>query len=429
MSRLASGDLLPQIESPPPGPRAQRLCRLLERHEAPVINTLGSGRETLLWEEALGANVLDVDGNRYIDLTAGFGAAAVGHRHPSVVSAIRKQSAKLLHGLGDVQAHPSRVKLARELCERVPVDDARVYFAASGSDAVEIALKTASLATGRPGILSFDPAYHGLTLGSLQVTSRESFRQAFVSHFHPWVRRLPFGCPVESIAEILEQDSKIGCVLLEPMVGREGLIPPPANWIRSISELCRKHDVILIADEIFTGFGRTGTWFAVEHERARPDLLCCGKALAGGLPIGAVVGSARWMEAWGQSREAMHTTTFLAHPLSCAAALAALEILEGERLPARAAELGELITERTAQWSEVYDCVLEVRGRGLAWGLEMRGSRVTAGLLEGMLGDGLLALGGGPDGRVIQLTPPLVITDRQLDFALDSIEHLLKRLS
>jgi 4-aminobutyrate aminotransferase-like enzyme len=426
MSSLPSGDLLPKIEAAPPGPRSRRLCRDLGDYEAPGINTLGLGEDTLLWEEALGSNVLDVDGNRYLDLTAGFGVAAVGHRHPLVVAAIRRQASRLVHGLGDVHAHPSRVQLARELCQRAPVDDARVYFAVSGSDAVEIALKTTCLATNKPGILAFDPAYHGLTLGSLQVTSRPEFREPFRPLFHSWVRRLPFGCPVERVADLVAADPDIGGVLLEPMVGREGLLPAPTHWLRQLSDLCRRLGVVLIADEIFTGFGRTGTWFAVEAEGVRPDLLCCGKALAGGLPIGAVLGRETLMAAWRGSPEALHTATFVANPLSCASALAVLEILERQSLPERAANLGRVISTRTETWPELFQSVVDVRGLGLAWGVEMASSEAARALLAQMLGDGLLALAGGPDGRVVQICPPLVITQRQLAFALESIEtHLL----
>jgi 4-aminobutyrate aminotransferase-like enzyme len=319
------------------------------------------------------------------------------------------------------------VELARELCRRAPVDDPRVYFAASGSDAVEIALKTAHLATGKPGILAFDPAYHGLTLGSLQVTSRPEFREPFQSLFHSWVRRLPFGCPSERIAELVEGDPDIGGVLLEPMVGREGLIPAPAGWLREISSLCRHHGITLIADEIFTGFGRTGAWFAVEADGLRPDLLCCGKALAGGLPIGAVLGREPLMDAWRGNHEALHTATFVANPLSCASALAVLEILERQHLPERAANLGRVIAARTEGWSELFGAVVEVRGLGLAWGIEMASPDAAHGLLDQLLSDGLVALAGGPDGRVVQVCPPLVITNRQLAFALDSIETHLRQ--
>ena len=428
MPRLPSGDLLPRIETPPPGPRARRLCRDLGDHEAPGINTLGLGEPTLVWESALGSNVLDVDGNRYLDLTSGFGVAAVGHRHPLVEAAVRRQASRLMHGLGDVHAHPARVGLARELCRRAPIDEARVYFAASGSDAVEIALKTAHLATGKPGILAFDPAYHGLTLGSLQATSRPEFRESFSAWFHSWVRRLPFGCPGATIAELLAGDPDIGGVLLEPMVGREGLIPAPDNWLREVCDLSRRHGVALIADEIFTGFGRTGTWFAVDRDRVRPDLLCCGKALAGGLPVGAVLGRAQLMDAWRGGRDALHTATFVANPLSCAAALAVLEVLDRQHLPDRAAALGQLIDAATKTWSKLFDPVVEVRGLGLAWGIELESPAAAHTLVDRLLADGLLALAGGPDGRVLQICPPLVITERQLVFALDSIESHLQAL-
>jgi 4-aminobutyrate aminotransferase-like enzyme len=428
MARLAFGDQLPKVEAFPPGPRARQLCRDLADHEAPGINTLGSGSATLVWEEARGSNVVDVDGNLYLDLTAGFGVAAVGHRHPEVVDAIQRQAQKLVHGLGDVHAHPSRVQLARELCRLSPVDEPKVYFAASGSDAVEIALKTALLATGKPGVLTFDPAYHGLTLGSLQVTSRREFRKPFESLFHPWIRRLPFGCPIETIAELLDGEPDIGAVLLEPMVGREGLIPAPGGWLREISGFCRSRDTVLIVDEIFTGFGRTGAWFATELSGVRPDLLCCGKALAGGLPIGVVLGRSDLMDSWKRGTEAMHTATFVANPLSCAAALVVLEVLERNRLPKRAAELGRVIATRTETWSTTFDSVLDVRGLGLAWGVELESRGAARALVQGLLADGLLALAGGPVGNVVQLCPPLVVTDLQLAFALDSIETRLRSL-
>ena len=428
MARPAFGDRLPKIAIPPPGPRARQLCRDLDDYEAPGINTLGPGKATLVWEEARGSNVVDVDGNLYLDLTAGFGVAAVGHRHPAVVDAVRRQGSRLLHGLGDVHAHPSRVHLARELCRRAPVDEPRVYFAVSGSDAVEIALKTACLSTGKPGVLAFDPAYHGLTLGSLQVTSRRDFRRPFEALFHSWVRRLPFGCPVATIAQHLEGDPDLGAVLVEPMVGREGCIPPPAGWLRELSSLCRRREVVLIVDEIFTGFGRAGAWFAVQLADVRPDLLCCGKALAGGLPIGAVLGRNGVMESWRGSDEAMHTATFVANPLACAAALAVLEILDREDLPARAAELGRIIAKRTKGWSERFASVVEVRGLGLAWGIELTTGATARALVDQLLGDGLLALAGGAKGTVVQVSPPLVITDLQLAFALDSIEAHLQSL-
>jgi len=358
---VSAGDQLPRIVHPPPGPRSRALALDLERLEAPGVNTVagGAGAEPpILWDTARGANVQDVDGNRYVDLTSGFGVAAVGHRHPRVVAAVRRQAGRLLHGLGDVHAHPLRVALAARLVGLAPVDEPQVFFAVSGAEAVEIALETALAATGRPGIVAFDPSYHGLTLGALAATSRPAFRAPFTAYLHPHVRRLPFGCPPAAVAAALASTAgsaasagsaagspaaansgrpgppehsgtpgtsasgPAGAVLVEPIVGREGVLPPPPGWLAAVARLCREAGAVLIADEIFTGFGRTGRLFAVEAEGVRPDVLCCGKALGGGLPIAAVLARRSLFQVWSTPGEALRTSTFLANPVACAAALA-----------------------------------------------------------------------------------------------------------
>jgi len=407
------------------GPRSRALSERLRELEAPGINTLPpGGAPSLLWEEAHGANVRDVDGNTYLDLTSGFGVAAVGHANQRVVAAVREQAGKLLHGLGDVHAHPLRVALAERLVRLAPVDDPQVFFAISGADAVEIALKTALGATGRPGVLAFEPAYHGTTLGALAVTSRADFRAPFAAHLHGHVHRLPFGADPDRIAEVLHGEAP-GAVLVEPVVGREGVLLPPPGWLAAVSDLCRRSGVLLIADEIFTGFGRTGTLFAVEAEGVRPDLLCCGKALGGGLPIAAVLGRRDLFRCWETPGEARHTATFLANPLACAAALAVLDVLDEERLPARAATLGEKVGLRLAGLPGISPAVTAVRGRGLLWGIEL----ATAGAAKAWIGAaqarGVLFLAGGPEGRVAQVVPPLTITEEQLHRALDVLEEAL----
>lgn len=429
-SRLYRGDLLPRILTPPPGPRCRALSQDLRRYEAPGINTLpATGKPAaVLWQEARGANVLDADGNRYVDLTAGFGVASVGHRHPRVVAAVRRQSGRLLHGLGDAAAHPGRVALAAELAARAPVDDAVVYFAVSGADAVEIALKTALLASGRPEIVVFDPSYHGLTLGALAASSRPAFRQPFAPYLHRRLHRLPFACPPAAIAELLDERPAIGCLLLEPIVGREGVLVPPEGWLPAVAAICRQRRVLVVADEIFTGFGRTGRLFAVEHEGVRPDLLCCGKALAGGLPIGVVLGERSLMDAWSAPGEARHTATFVAHPLACAAGLAVLEVLAQEDLVGRAARWGERLGRRLATWPRRFAAVRACRGRGLLWGIELTTATAAGRLSHAARQRGLWLLAGGASGRVAQLAPPLVITDRQLDWALDLLEQLCAEL-
>lgn len=424
---LGRGDLLPSIVTPPPGPRSRALSAELGRFEAPGVNTLGgpAGDEpSVVWAEALGANVLDADGNRYVDLTSGFGVAAVGHRHPRVVAAVREQSARLLHGLGDAAAHPLRIELARRLADLVPVDEPRLYFAVSGADAVEVAAKTAILATGRPGLVTFEPSYHGVSLGALALTSRDAFRRPFARHLHPHVHRLPYGAEPWAV-DRLTRRYPLAAVVVEPVVGREGVVPPPEGWLAGLAEVCRRRGVLLVADEVFTGFGRTGRLFAVEEDGVRPDLLCCGKALGGGLPIGAVAGRAPLMEAWRTGGEALHTGTFLANPLSSAAALAVLGLIEEDDLPGRARRLGEGIGRRLAPWPERFPAVAAARGRGLLWGVELRDPATAKRAAAGLLGRGVLALAGGPEGRVLQVVPPLTITEEQLEAALGRLEEAL----
>jgi 4-aminobutyrate aminotransferase-like enzyme len=415
------GDQLPEMAVPPPGPRARELSAALRDLEAPGVNTLYAGEPSILWEEARGANVRDVDGNIYIDLTSGFGVAAVGHRHPRVVAAVREQAGRLLHALGDVHAHPLRVELARRLVGLAPVDDPQVFFSISGAEAVEIALKTALGHTGRPGIVAFEPSYHGMTLGALAVTSREEFRSPFAAHLHGHVHRLPFAGDLERVDRILARGD-VGGVIVEPIVGREGVLIPPAGWLSGLAEICRRRGALLIADEVFTGFGRTGKLFAVEHEGVRPDILCCGKAMGGGMAIAAVIARREVFRCWETAGEARHTATFLAHPLACAAALATLDVLLGEDLPGRAARLGEDLGRRLASWPDRFPAVEEVRGRGLLWGVQLRTTEAAKKwMLEGW-SRGVLFLAGGPEGRVGQMVPPLTIREEQLEAGIEILE-------
>ncbi len=418
MPRLLGGTLLPRLVLPPPGPVSRRLSARLAACEAPGIDTLGPADEpSVVWDEALGANVLDVDGNLYLDLTSGFGAAAVGHRHPRVVAAVVEQAGRLLHGLGDVAAHPARVELACRLAALAPVDEARVHFAVSGSDAVEIALETALASTGRAGVLAFDPAYHGVSLGALAATSRTEFREPFAAYLHPHVVRLPFGVDLDRVEQALAANP-VGAVLVEPLVGREGVLVPPAGWLRDLAVRARAHGALFVADEILTGGGRTGAFFASEQEGVRPDLLCCGKALGGGLPLAAVVGRRALMEVWRTSGEALHTGTFVAHPLACAAALATLAVLEEEHLVERARRGAALVERHLAPLAAESLRVVAVRGRGLLWGIEVADAATARAVVLTCRDRGVLVLAGGPGQRVLEVLPPLTISELQLEHAL-----------
>ncbi|HLF56123.1 MAG TPA: aminotransferase class III-fold pyridoxal phosphate-dependent enzyme [Thermoanaerobaculia bacterium] len=418
MGRLVRGNLPPRIAVVPPGGRSRELSRRLAAVEAPGINTLAPGDgAVVVWDEALGANVLDVDGNVYVDLTAGFGAAAVGHRHPRVVAAVVEQAGRLVHGLGDVAAHPLRVELAERLAAMAPVDAARVHFAVSGADAIEIAVKTAVAATGRARIVAFDPSYHGVTLGALALSSRPEFRAPATAHLHSHVVRLPYACALES-AEAALAAGDVAAVVVEPVVGREGVLVPPEGWLAGLAASARRHGALLVADEILTGFGRTGRMFAVERDRVRPDLLCCGKGLGGGMPIAAVIGERRHMEVWRTDGEALHTGTFVAHPLAVAGALAALEVFSGERLVDRAVAIGARLGRLLAPLAAAGGAVVEVRGIGALWGIEVVDAASARRVVAHCRAEGVLVLAGGPDGRVIELSPPLTISDAQIDAAL-----------
>lgn len=392
----------------------------LGRVEAPGISTESYPGGSIVWSRALGANVVDADGNRYLDFTAGFGVAGLGHRPPSVVAAIGRQSERLLHALGDVSASDVRVELSERLARRVPIDDAVLYPAISGSDAVEIALKTARLATGRDGILAFDPSYHGLTLGSLAATSRAAFRRPFEARLAPHVVRVPFASPPARIrATLRDAVPAVGAVVVEPVVGREGVLLPPRGWLADVCEATREAGAVFVADEIFTGFGRTGTWFAVESEGVRPDLMVLGKALGGGLPIGCVAGRRELFEGWRTEGEPLHTATFLGHPLAAAAALAVLEQLERSRIIERAsATLAPLLADglrRIASRSTIRD----VRGRGLLWALQTDRPATALAVAGRARARGLLLLAGGAGGDVLQIAPPLVTTPDQVRHGLD----------
>ncbi len=419
--------LLPRIITEIPGPRSRALAEDLRRVESPNVTYLASDFP-VFWDEAHGCLVTDVDGNRFLDVTSAFGVASVGHSHPRVVAAIEAQVSKLTHGMGDV--HPSEVKV--RFCERVaslvPLPHAQLILGQNGGDAVEAALKTALLATSRPGILAFENGYHGLTYGALDVTARTDFRAPFQSQLGGFTRHLPYGCPLPQIAAHLKEHQP-GAILAEPIQGRGGIVVPPDGWLSGLRQLCTDTNTLLILDEIFTGWGRTGDWFACRHENVVPDILCVGKAMGGGLPVSACVASAELMSVWGESTgEALHTSTFLGNPLACAAGLAALSVLEDERLPERAVTVGALLASGLRELqAEFPNKIADVRGRGLMLGIEMASPPLALSLVPAALRQGLILLPAG-DGRVLEFVPPLTITEAQIAWCLGAMRELLSAL-
>jgi 4-aminobutyrate aminotransferase/(S)-3-amino-2-methylpropionate transaminase len=412
----------PALVTDVPGPRSRALAARLAAVESRNVTCL-EPVPPIFWERALGSNVWDADGNRFVDLGAGFGVASVGHAHPRVAEAIAAQAATLLHAMGDV--HPARVKveLLEALVARFPGGaPARAVLGSSGSDAVETALKTALVATGRPGVVAFEGAYHGLTFGALEVTARPFFRAPFAARLRAPVAFARFGDAGDALRAARDLDAPVGAVIVEPIQGRGGERVPPPGFLRELRRVCEREGWLLVVDEVYTGCGRTGRFFACEHEDVVPDLLCVGKALAGGMPFSACLGRAGTMAAWPPSQgEALHTQTFLGHPPGCAAALATLAVIEDEQLVPRAAELGERALARLRAALGGAASVREVRGRGLLLGIELDGGERALEACLRALRAGVIVLPSGDEGSVISVTPPLTIETELLDDALDRV--------
>jgi 4-aminobutyrate aminotransferase-like enzyme len=423
---------LPLISSATvPGPKSLEWAERLRSVESPDTTNLSSDFP-VFWNRGQGCLVYDDDDNRYLDLTSSFGVLGVGHSHPSVVDAINRQAGKLIHGMGDV--HPSTLKV--ELLEKIagfsPIKDPLIVLGLNGSDAVEAAFKTAYLATGKPGVLAFEGGYHGLTYGALEATHRDFFRRPFASQRGNFARHLPFGCNVDSIEAALENNAiPVGAVIVEPIQGRAGIQIPPAGWLAGVRQACTKAGALLIADEIFTGWGRTGTCFACEGEKIIPDILCIGKGMGGGMPISACVGSREIMQsAWSKSQgEARHTYTFLGHPLSCAAALATIDVIERDGLVERSRELGASLLSSLEAFAIRYpNIVRSARGRGLMIGLELADPSTAWKLVLSALSSGIILLSAGERGDVVEIVPPLTISDRQASWSIDTLGRLLSDL-
>ena len=446
--------------------RTASILAQLRRYESRNVTYVATdGSWPIVWERARGVHAWDAEGRKYLDLTAAFGVAAAGHANPRVVRAGQRQMSRLLHAMGDVHPHALKARLARELSritfERWQGPDpnaerrnpkpgrrvsspAKTIFCNSGFEAVEAALKTARRATGCPEIIAFEGAYHGLGYGALNATHRDHFRAAFRNQIREFAHFIPYPDGQDSKLKAIESHIRrllrrpaVGTVLVEPVQGRGGIRIPSPEFLRLLRRLCDEHDVLLIADEIFTGFGRTGKWFACEHGGVAPDLVCLGKALTGGFPLSACVGRANVMDAaWpSSSGEAIHTSTFLGHPVGCAMALAQIAEIRRTRLVERSASLGQtLLAELSELNVRRSNLIVAARGLGLMAGLELRhrdGSPATAPALDAikaMLRRGFVLLPEGADSNIISLTPPLTISERQLKNALSALSEVIARL-
>ncbi len=425
----------------------KKTLALLRAYESRNVTFIESdGSWPIVWERARGANVWDADGRKYLDLTAAFGVAAAGHANPRVVRAGQRQMEKLMHAMGDVHPHAQKAQLAREL-SRLTFErwtgskTGKTIFCNSGFEAVEAALKTALLATNRRGVIAFEGGYHGLGYGALNATHREHFRAPFVGQLGGFVEFVEFPESEPDLKKIGREikrrvrEKEIGAILVEPIQVRGGIRIPPPQFLPLLRRLCDEHDALLILDEIYTGFGRTGKWFACEHSRAVPDLICLGKALTGGFPLSACVGRAELMDAaWPCSTgEAIHTSTFLGHPVGCAMALAQIAELRRLDLPGRSAELGRWFLGELRRHVHNPDFEIAFRGLGLTIGVELclpervPASIATLRVTKEMLAGGFILLPEGPHANIISFTPPLTITRPQIAATVRALQQVVNR--
>ena len=429
--------MFPKLTTNIPGPVSLKLSEELKKYESRNV-TYTADDWPVFWERAEGVNIWDADGNRFLDLTSAFGVAGLGHGWSA--AAMRKQSESLIHGMGDVHPTALKVDVCRKLSamtyERWEDKPGKTILSNSGSEAVESALKTALMVTGKAGVISFKNSYHGLGYGALLGGGMEKFREPFESQLAPLrhVLDFPDGRP-EALAKLVEQlsaldASEIGALIVEPIQGRAGKRVPPDGFLALLRSWCDNFNIVLIFDEIYSGFNRTGDLFACEHEGVVPDLICLGKSMSGGFPISACVGRASVMDAWPESPgEALHTSTFLGNPVGCAMASASLDehILPSVRK--RVSTTGDLL--RSGLESLDHPLVYEVRGRGLMLAVELRNEDGSpAGDLAGvvlsdMLQRGIIMLADGADGNVLAFTPPFDLSEEEIEFIIHQVRNAI----
>jgi 4-aminobutyrate aminotransferase / (S)-3-amino-2-methylpropionate transaminase / 5-aminovalerate transaminase len=426
-----------------PGPRSEALIERKER----VIAAPLSLTFPIAVQEGQGALLTDLDGNTFIDFTGGVGCLNVGHSHPRVVSAAQEQLESFGHTDFTIVPYETYVALAERLIELAPfTGPAKVAFFSAGTEAVENSIKFARAYTGRPAVIVFEGAFHGRTLLSMTMTSKTHPYKAGLGPFAPEVYRVPFAndyrgpSATEALASLERAlvtqvaAEQVAAIVVEPVQGEGGFVVAPEEFLRGLRRLCDEHGIVLVVDEVQTGFGRTGKFFAVEHYGIEPDLLIVAKSIAAGLPLSGVIGKAEIMDAPGDSAIG---GTYVGNPVAQAAALAVLDVFEEEGLVARAAELGDRLRGRMESWQERFPQVGDVRGLGAMLAIELVGDRQTkepapdlaSAVVEAAFQRGLLLIKSGIYANCIRVLVPLVITDSQTDEALavweDALEAVL----
>lgn len=432
---------VPDIRTALPGPKAKALLERDEQYMSPSYTRA----YPLVCARGSGAVIEDVDGNLFLDFTAGIAVTSTGHCHPHVVAAIQDQAAKLLHMSGTDFYYQPQIDLAQRLAESAPGTSRKlVFFTNSGAEALEAGLKLARWHTGRSRALAFFGAFHGRTYGAMSLSGSKLVHRRGFSPLVPDIHHVPFprGCQdcnqpddfcgcVQQIEETLLKriapPDEIAAVFVEPIQGEGGYFVPPAGFLPALRRLCDKHGILLVADEVQTGFGRTGKLFAVEHWSVEPDILCLAKGIASGMPLGAIVARHDVMD-WPSGS---HASTYGGNPVSCRAALATLDLLEGGMI-ANAAQRGKQLQEGLKRLRESHAVLGEVRGLGLMTAMDVVQEGTTTldpttreALIQEAFHAGLLLLGCGESS--LRFCPPLCITAEQVDRTLDILNQVLSR--
>lgn len=433
----------PVIITPPPGPHAKAWVR----RDARTLSQSATRIYPLVVQKANGAVVEDVDGNRYLDFTAGIAVVATGHSHPKVLRAIRDQVARFIHMSGTDFYYPSQIRLAETMAKIAPVQrPARTFLSNSGTEAVEAAFKLARYHTRRPLMIAFQGAFHGRTMGALSLTGSKAVQRRHFAPLVPGVSHVPYPncyrCPygrtypscdmecVEAIRNVYFKSTvppeDVAAIVVEPIQGEGGVVVPPPEFLPKLAALAKEFGILLVADEVQTGMGRTGKMFAVEHWRVKPDIMTIGKGIASGLPMGATVASDRVMS-WGAGS---HANTFGGNPVACEAALVTIDLLQ-QHLIKNAADLGTYLLKELEQLKARHRLMGDVRGKGLMIGIECVRDRDTKemaipernAIIQRCFKKGLLLLGCGQN--VVRLVPPLIITKRDADIAVEILDAVL----
>ena len=386
----------------------------------------------MVFVRGVGSNLFDADGNRFVDLAAGFGSAILGHGPSPAHAAAEAQLGTLAQGLGDLYPTDRKIELLDELATLHPDPDARVILTQSGADAVTAAIKTAMLATGKPGVVAFEGAYHGLSYAQLAACGfAPSFREPFAAQLGDHVRFVPYPGGESDLDRVLAAIDRaldggaIGAILIEPILGRGGVVVPPASFLAEVAARARAAGALLVADEIWTGIGRSGALVKSVADGIDPDMICLGKGLGASFPISACVGRGAVMAAWASGGSVVHTSTHAGAPLGCAAALATLAAVRSRDLAARASTVGERLMVALRDALRGSARVSSVRGAGLMVGVVLDAPGAAAHLAQNLLGRGYVTTLGGAAADTLVLTPPLTIDEGVLLGVVDAMGQAL----